>query len=240
MSGLLVGNSFLIQPELKSGVLQDQVGTLFAIISTAAWVLPLATLEKIEASTMRRPSRPWTFAWRMIDLPVYQVQFKRLDAKHSLFRAPISMAEKIASSIWCWYGQDEYQKVILLGELCPALEFLALDAPAQCNAISCCLECSFDDDVTRHIDAFLRDFAGPVAPQLRQALEGLQTRYYNLSEASIRFREGERFTQDEWQEMRVLARNALHMIGWGEIKADMGSLVSDCRAQLKKWGPWHS
>lgn len=33
-----------------------------ATISTAAWVLPLVTLGKIDASTMRRPSRPWTLS----------------------------------------------------------------------------------------------------------------------------------------------------------------------------------
>lgn len=148
------------------------------------------------------------------------------------------MAEKIATSIWTWYGQDEYRRVILLGELCPALEFLALDAAAQSVAIGCCLECNFDDDVTSYIDAFLRDYAHPLAPELREMLETLKARYYNLSEAAILFRENERFTQDEWQEMRVLASNALDMIGWEEIKPHMGSLTSDCRVQLKKWGPW--
>jgi hypothetical protein len=146
------------------------------------------------------------------------------------------MSEKIASNIWTWYGQDEYRKVILVGELCPALEFLALEAAVQESAISCCLECSFDDDVTRYIDAFLRDYIGPLTPQLRQELEGLQARYYHLSDAALLFREGERFTQDEWQVMRVGARNALDMIGWEDVKEHMGSLTDDCGAQLKKWG----
>ncbi|AWM92658.1 hypothetical protein DJ564_18505 [Pseudomonas sp. 31-12] len=148
----------------------------------------------------------------------------------------LSMSEKIASNIWTWYGQDEYRCIILVGELCSALEFLALEAAAQEREISCCLECSFDDDVTQYIDAFLRDYAGPLTPELRQGLEALQARYYHLSDAALLYREGERFTQEEWQAMRVGARHALDMIGWDEVKEHMGSLTDDCHAQLKKWG----
>lgn len=37
---------------------------------------------------------------------------------------PSHCSAPLASNVWSWYGQDEYRKIILLGELGPALALL--------------------------------------------------------------------------------------------------------------------
>ncbi|QRU97831.1 hypothetical protein HH203_12155, partial [Pseudomonas protegens] len=54
--------------------------------------------------------------------------------------APTRCSSPLASNVWTWYGQDEYRRIILLGELGVALEFLALDAKRQRVEVGCCAE----------------------------------------------------------------------------------------------------
>ena len=46
-----------------------------------------------------------------------------------------------STTVWEWYGQDEYKRVLAVGEAIDALGFLALDAKAQQASIPDCPAC---------------------------------------------------------------------------------------------------
>ncbi|WP_431484553.1 hypothetical protein [Pseudomonas solani] len=47
--------------------------------------------------------------------------------------------------------------------------------------------------------------------------------------------EGNNFEHPAWAPLRAAAQEALALLGWQEIEADMPALVEDCRAALDKW-----
>lgn len=150
--------------------------------------------------------------------------------------SPGSGHEKLATNIWTWYGQDQYRWLILLGELGPALEFLAMDADQQRVEIGCCAECNLWSDQLDYLERFVRDFPARLDPALHQHLQALLTACEGLSpEAYGMTLEDNGFEHRQWQPLRQAAQQALEDLGWPEAREHMPELVADCRAALDKW-----
>ncbi|MFJ7142522.1 hypothetical protein [Pseudomonas protegens] len=142
----------------------------------------------------------------------------------------------LASNIWTWYGQDEYRKIILLGELGVALEFLALEAGRQREEIGCCAECNLWSDYLEYLDGFVKHFPANLAPHLLSHLQTLLRDCEALCREAYGITlEDNGFKHPQWQPVREGAREALALLGWSEVREHMPVLTEDCRAALRKW-----
>ncbi|NBF06009.1 hypothetical protein GV819_27330 [Pseudomonas sp. Fl5BN2] len=142
----------------------------------------------------------------------------------------------LASNIWTWYGQEQYSKIILVGELGPALEFLALEADQQRVAIGCCAECNLWSHHLDYLQHFVQHFPAHLAPQLHLRLQALLQACETLCRQAYGVTlEDNGFEHGQWQPLRQGAREALEMLGWPEVQKHMAELTEDCRAALRKW-----
>ncbi len=146
------------------------------------------------------------------------------------------MTPPLASNIWNWYGQDDYRKIILVGELGPALEFLALEADRQRLEIGCCAECNLWSDHLDYLDGFVQRFPAHLAPHLHQRLQVLLSGCEALHrEAYGMTLEDSGFEHPQWRPLREGAREALEILGWPQVREHMPELTEECRVALKKW-----
>lgn len=143
--------------------------------------------------------------------------------------------ESLASLIWFWYGEEEYRRLILLGELGPALQFLAGSADWQLANIGCCADCDLWSSYLDHLEAFVEGFPPRLQPRAHGQLQALLAACMTLGHGAYVNLEGNNFEHPEWAPLRTAAQEALALLGWQEIEADMPALVEDCRAALEKW-----
>ena len=144
--------------------------------------------------------------------------------------------ESLALLIWRWYGEEQYRRLILLGELGPALQFLARDAEWQGANIGCCADCNLWSDHLRYLHAFVHGFPPRLLPRVHAHLQAL----LGACEAP------ERTPTSTWTATTSTTRNgrrcaaaqeALALLLWQEFEAHMPALVEDCQAALEKWQP---
>jgi len=147
----------------------------------------------------------------------------------------LESAEKIASLIWTWYGQDEWRTIILVGELAPTLVFLSSDANAQQQDIGCCAECNLWSHFLEYLDTFVQRFPAHRQPQLCQLLRRLLSACEALSPAAYGTLESNGFEDPQWAPLREMASEALERMGWPELAEHLPALTEDCRAALRKW-----
>ncbi|AIS13601.1 hypothetical protein JM49_18680 [Pseudomonas chlororaphis subsp. aurantiaca] len=153
-----------------------------------------------------------------------------------MVQARIDETQTIGSRIWTWYGQDEYRKIILVGELGPALEFLALDSGRQRTEIGCCAECNLWSDYLDYLVHFVQRFPARLAPHLHQRLQTLLSACEALSPQAYGMTlEDNGFEHPQWAPLRLDAQEALELLGWPEVQEHMPELTEECRAALKKW-----
>lgn len=143
--------------------------------------------------------------------------------------------ERIASLIWTWYGQDEYRRIILVGELAPALVFLTQDSESQRRDIGCCAECNLWSDYLEYLDNFVNRFPERLEPRLFQLLQTLLASCMALGPAAYGTLTENGFDDPQWQLLREVASQALEQLGWTELQEHLPSLTEDCRAALRKW-----
>lgn len=143
--------------------------------------------------------------------------------------------EGLALLIWRWYGEEEYHRLILLGELGPALQFLAMDAEGQRANIGCCADCNLWSYYLEYLDAFVKGFPPRLLPQAHAHLQALLTACETLCHDAYVSLDGNNFEHPQWTPLRTAAQEALALLGWREFEEHMPALVEDCSAALKKW-----
>ncbi|BAQ74159.1 MULTISPECIES: hypothetical protein [Pseudomonas] len=149
---------------------------------------------------------------------------------------PLHRDSPLASNVWTWYGQDEYRKIILLGELGPALEFLASEADRQRTEVGCCAECGLWSNHLDYLEGFVKHFPAYLAPTLHPRLQALLSGCEALCrEAYGVTLEDNGFKHPQWLPLRQEARELLGMLGWQDVREHMPELIEECRASLRKW-----
>lgn len=150
--------------------------------------------------------------------------------------APSRCTSPLASNVWTWYGQDEYRRIILLGELGVALEFLALDAKRQRVEVGCCAECNLWSGYLDYLAGFVKQFPLHLAPHLLPRLQALLSGCEALCrEAYGLTLEDNGFEHPQWRSLREGAREALEILGWSQVREHMPELTEECRVALEKW-----
>lgn len=143
--------------------------------------------------------------------------------------------ESLALLIWRWYGEEQYRRLILLGELGPALQFLARDAEWQEANIGCCADCNLWSDHLQYLHAFVHGFPPHLLPRAHAHLQALLAACEALSHEAYVDLEGNNFDHPQWAPLRTAAQEALALLGWQEFEAHMPALVEDCQTALEKW-----
>ncbi|MGC5700846.1 hypothetical protein J4P02_11670 [Pseudomonas sp. NFXW11] len=148
----------------------------------------------------------------------------------------VDTSTPLAANIWTWYGQDQYRWIVLVAELGPVLEFLAATAQRQRVDIGCCAECNLWSEQLEYLERFVQQFPPRLAPLLHSKLQALLSGGEALSrEAYGMTLEDNGFEHPQWQPLREGAREALELLGWSQVREDIGELAEECRAALIKW-----
>ncbi|WCD77775.1 hypothetical protein [Pseudomonas sp. TUM22785] len=114
-------------------------------------------------------------------------------------------------------------------------ESLAGDAEWQLANIGCCADCNLWPSYLDHLEAFVEGFPPRRLPQAHAHLQALRVACESLGHGAYATLDGNNSDFPQWAPLRTAAREALALLGWHEIEADMPALVEDCRAALEKW-----
>ncbi|UII69741.1 hypothetical protein LVW35_18920 [Pseudomonas sp. HN11] len=90
-----------------------------------------------------------------------------------------------ATTLWEWYGEGEYKRVLAVCEAFPALEFLAMSADAQQKTIPDCPACEAWSMTMLPLSDTLVACGNAMPSELRRGLESLWKLCNGLSEDPI-------------------------------------------------------
>ncbi|WP_434568825.1 hypothetical protein [Pseudomonas sp. Z3-8] len=133
-----------------------------------------------------------------------------------------------STTLWEWYGQDEYKRVVAVCEAIPALEFLALTSDMQQETIPECPACEAWSGMILPLSEVL-SICGSVLPEeIKTRLQGIWKRCNSLTEAAFHCHDRLIFDHDEWQPIRTAAIELLDLMDSLAIKPFLDDLLLDC------------
>ncbi|NBF02177.1 hypothetical protein GV819_07710 [Pseudomonas sp. Fl5BN2] len=137
-----------------------------------------------------------------------------------------------STTVWEWYGQDEYKRVLAVGEAIDALGFLALDAGAQQASIPDCAACEAWSMAMLPLQALLATCASALPGEVRAGVQNLWDLCNGLSEAAFHCGDREIFGHGQWQSLREAARQLLGLMEEQQLRPFLEELMVDCRRAL--------
>ncbi|MPQ71642.1 MULTISPECIES: hypothetical protein [unclassified Pseudomonas] len=138
-----------------------------------------------------------------------------------------------STTLWEWYGQDEYERVLVLCEAIPALEFLALTADLQQRAIPDCPACEVWSEMMLPLNEVLSTCGSVLPEQIRTCLERLWKLCNGLTEVAFHCHDRLMFDHDEWWPIRTAAQELLDLIESLEINPFLDDLLLGCRNAVR-------
>jgi len=137
-----------------------------------------------------------------------------------------------ATTLWEWYGEGEYKRVLAVCETFPALEFLAMSADEQRGAIPSCPACEAWSMTMLPLNDTLVVCGTAMPIEVRSNLHNLWQLCSNLPEHAFRCGDWMLFDHQEWQPIRDSAQNLLGLMECLEIQPYLDDLTVDCRNEV--------
>ncbi|VVP66112.1 hypothetical protein [Pseudomonas fluorescens] len=134
-----------------------------------------------------------------------------------------------STTLWEWYGQDEYQRVLVVCEAIPALEFLALTSDKQQRTIPDCPACEVWSEMILPLNEVLSVCGSALPEVIKARLQGICERCNSLTEAAFHCHDQLIFDHDEWRPIRMAAAELLDLMESLEINPFLDDLQLDCR-----------
>ncbi|WP_259696436.1 hypothetical protein [Pseudomonas brassicacearum] len=134
-----------------------------------------------------------------------------------------------STTLWEWYGQDEYKRVLAVCEAIPALEFLALTSDMQQKTIPDCPACEAWSEMILPLNEVLSICGSALPAQINTRLQDIWERCNSLTEAAFHCHDQLIFDHDEWRPIRTASSELLDLMESLEINPFLDDLLLDCR-----------
>src|SRR3979490_625503 len=132
-----------------------------------------------------------------------------------------------STTLWEWYGQDEYKRVLAVCYAIPALEFLALTSDLQQRTIPDCPAFETWSELILPLNEVLSISALPA--EIKTRLQDIWALCNSLTEAAFHCHDPLIFDHDGWRPIRTVAAELLDLMGSLEINPFLDDLLLDCR-----------
>lgn len=123
-----------------------------------------------------------------------------------------------------WYGADELESVDAVARLIPALEFFAMAAAQQEQALPDCLACEVWNSRMRHVQDALQVIGHALPDSITAPLNRVWALYASMGDTDLPCHDRSIFLRGHWQPMREAANQALSAIGPGAVKTLLADL----------------
>lgn len=133
-----------------------------------------------------------------------------------------------STTLWEWYGQDEYKRVLAVCEAIPALEFLALTSVLQQKTIPDCPACEAWSAMILPLNEVLSICGSALPAQIKTRLQDIWALCNSLTEAAFHCHDPLIFDHHEWQPIRTAAAELLDLMESLEITPFLDDLLLDC------------
>lgn len=137
-----------------------------------------------------------------------------------------------ATTLWEWYGQGEYRRVLAVCEAFPALDFLAMSADEQREAIPSCPACEAWSMTMLPLSDTLDACGNAMPSEVRSGLQNLWQLCNGLSEDASRCNDWLIFDHQDWQSIRDSATEMLRLMARLEISPYLDDLTVDCNNEV--------
>ncbi|WP_421523430.1 hypothetical protein [Pseudomonas yamanorum] len=137
-----------------------------------------------------------------------------------------------STTLWEWYGQGEFKRVLAACEVFPALEFLTMSADEQREAIPDCPACEAWSMTMLPLDETLAVCGDAMPSEVRRGLQNLWQLCNGLSEDAFHCGDRLIFDHQDWQLIRDSASDLLGLMGNLEISPFLNDLTVDCHNEV--------
>ncbi len=139
---------------------------------------------------------------------------------------------KLATTLWEWYGQGEFKRVLVVCEVFPALEFLAMSAGEQRETIPDCPACEAWSMAMLPLNDTLAACGNAMPSEVERDLQNLWRLCNGLSEEAFCCGNRLIFDHQDWQPIRDSATDLLGLMGHLEISRFLNDLTVDCHNEV--------
>lgn len=137
-----------------------------------------------------------------------------------------------ATTLWEWYGQGEFKRVIAACEAFPALEFLAMSADEQREAIPDCPACEAWSMAMLPLNDTLIACNSALPYEVKGGLHRIWQLCNGLTEDSFHCGDRLIFDHQDWQPIRDSATDLLGLMEQPEISPFLNDLTVDCHNEV--------
>ncbi len=138
-----------------------------------------------------------------------------------------------STTLWEWYGQDEYKRILAVCEAIPALQFLALTPDLQRSAIPYCPACEAWSEMMLPLNEVLSICGNALPTEIRTRLQGIWELCNSLTKAAFHCDDWFIFDHDEWWPIRTAAEELVGLMELLEINPFLNDLLLDCRNAVR-------
>lgn len=123
-----------------------------------------------------------------------------------------------------WYGADELESIDAIARLIPALEFVAMAAVQQEQALPDCLACEVWNSRMRHVQDALLIVGDALPDSIATPLNRVWALYASMGEVDLPCHDRSIFQRGHWQPMREAANQVLSAMEPGAVKRLLADL----------------
>lgn len=139
-----------------------------------------------------------------------------------------------AATFWQWYGQDEFARLLAVGDALQALTFLAKSAEEQRYSIPDCPACEAWYSAMLPLGEALAVCGAAMPTVVRSQVQAVWTLCSSLPESAFRCADRSIFDQDEWQSIRKASRRALQSMQSAQIRPYLEATMLECRKAITR------
>ena len=139
---------------------------------------------------------------------------------------------EFSTTIWNWYGQSEYRRVLAVCLAIRGLTFLAMNPDEQRQTIPDCPACEVWSKTMLPLHEALTVCGAAMQKDVRSGLQHVWDLCSSLPESAIHCDDRSIFDQCEWQPLREAANQALAFVDAEKISPYLDELISDCRSAM--------
>jgi len=137
-----------------------------------------------------------------------------------------------ATTLWEWYGQGEFKRVLAVCEVFPALEFLAMSADEQREAIPDCPACEAWSMTMLPLNETLAACGNAMPSEVERGLQNLWQLCNGLSEDAFHCVDRLIFDHQDWTSIRESATDLLRLMECLEMTPYLNELTVDCHNEV--------
>ncbi|MFT0866067.1 hypothetical protein [Pseudomonas sp. CAM1A] len=130
----------------------------------------------------------------------------------------------IVALICQWYGADELEPVDAIARLIPVLEFIAMPAAQQEQALPGCLACEVWNSRMQPLQDALQVVGHALPDSIATPLNRVWALYASMGDVELPCHDRSIFQRGHWQPMREAATQVLSTMGLGAVKTLLADL----------------